>query len=244
MEIDRNSHLPLYIQLKQVLTEKIRLGEWKAGEKLPSEEEIQQIFVVSRTTVRQAMREIELEGKITRQAGRGTFVTQAKFMEGPNAFELEMSEFTKKGMQVSWQVIEASEVSASDKVAEWLQIEPGTKVFCLKRLRFANDVAIGHTDSYVTAEYIGQIDLSLAKTAGTMFYLSRIDLTNCTAEHFLESLPADREDAHILGIERGAPVMVVSRVLRNTEDRQFEFFRGVYRGDQFRYHIHRMPVQL
>ena len=90
MEIDRNSHLPLYIQLKQRLMEQIRLGEWKPGEKIPTEEEIQQTFDVSRTTVRQAMREIELEGKITRQPGRGTFVTQPKFMEGPNAFELEL----------------------------------------------------------------------------------------------------------------------------------------------------------
>ena len=244
MDIDRNSHLPLYIQVKQLLSEKIRVGEWKPGEKIPSEEEIQQIFNVSRTTVRQAMREIELEGKINRQAGRGTFVTQPKFVEGPDAFELEMSEFTKQGMQVSWQVIQAGEVVAPDKVAEWLQIPTGTKVFCLQRLRYANDLAIGHTDSYVTAEYMDQIDLSLAKTAGTMFYLSRMDLSNCTAEHFLESLPAEREDAKILGVERGAPVMVVSRVLRNAENRQFEFFRGVYRGDRFRYHIHRMPVQL
>ena len=65
MDIDRNSHLPLYIQVKQLLSEKIRVGEWKPGEKIPSEEEIQQNFNVSRTTVRQAMREIELEGKIT-----------------------------------------------------------------------------------------------------------------------------------------------------------------------------------
>ncbi|HML41253.1 MAG TPA: GntR family transcriptional regulator [Bellilinea sp.] len=244
MEIDRNSHLPLYIQLKQRLMEQIRLGEWKPGEKIPTEEEIQQTFDVSRTTVRQAMREIELEGKITRQPGRGTFVTQPKFMEGPNAFELELLEFNKKGMQVSWQVIQAGEVSAPEKVAEWLQISQATRVFCLQRLRYANELVIGHTDSYVTSEYINQVDLSLAKTAGTMFYLSRIDLTSCTAEHFLESLPADREDARILGIERGAPVMVVSRILRNAEDRPFEYFRGVYRGDQFRYHIHRMPVQL
>ncbi len=244
MEVNRNSHLPLYIQLKQLLSERIRVGDWKPGEQLPTEEEIQQKFDLSRTTVRQALREMEMEGIINRQAGRGTFVTQTKFMEGPNAFELEMSEFNEKGMQVSWKVIQAEEVVVPDKIATWLQVAPGTKVFCLQRLRFANDLAIGHTDSYVTGDYVDKIDLSLAKTAGTMFYLSRIDLSNCTAEHFLEALPADREDAKTLGVERGAPVVVVSRVLRNAESRPFEFFRGVYRGDRFRYHIHRMPVQL
>jgi len=244
MSINRNSHLPLYIQLKELLSEKIRTGEWKPGDRLPSEDEIHQQYDISRTTVRQAMREIELEGLINRQAGRGTFVNQIKFMEGPNAFELELSEFNEKGIQVSWQVIQADEMSAPDKIAEWLEIPAGTTLFCLKRLRFANDFAIGHTDSYVTNEYVDKIDLSLAKTAGTMFYLSRIDLSNCTAEHFLEALPADREDAKILGIDRGAPVAVVTRVLRNADSRPFEFFRGVYRGDRFRYHIHRMQVQL
>jgi DNA-binding GntR family transcriptional regulator len=126
--------------------EQIRLGEWKPGEKIPTEEEIQQTFDVSRTTVRQAMREIELEGKITRQPGRGTFVTQPKFMEGPNAFELELLEFNKKGMQVSWQVIQAGEVSAPEKVAEWLQISQATRVFvcsgCVMPMNLSSGIRI------------------------------------------------------------------------------------------------------
>jgi GntR family transcriptional regulator len=244
MEINRNSPLPLYFQLKQVLSEKIQNGEWKPGEKLPTEEELQQKLDLSRTTVRQALRELELEGIINRRAGRGTFVTQAKVQEGPSAFELEMSEFKETGLQLSWKVVQAGKVPAPDKIATWLQIPSGTDLFRLQRLRIANDLVIGYGISYVIQAYVDKIDLSLAETGGTMYYLSRIDLPRCTAERVLEALPADREDAKILEIERGTPVLVMSRVLRDPESRPFEFFRGVNRGDRYRYHIQRMPVQL
>jgi GntR family transcriptional regulator len=244
MEINRNSPLPLYFQLKQLLSEKIQHGDWKPGDKLPTEEEIQQKYDISRTTIRQALRELELEGMITRQAGRGTFVTLTKVQEGPSAFELEMSEYVGKGLQLSWKVVQAGEVPAPDKIAEWLQIQPGAGVFRLQRLRIANDLVVGHGISYVTGECIGLIDLSLAETGGSMNYLSRIDLPRCTAERVLEALPADREDVRLLEIERGTPVLVMSRVLRDPDSRPFEFFRGVNRGDRYRYHIQRIPVQL
>lgn len=244
MEINRNSPMPLYFQLKTLLLEKIQQGDWKPGEKLPTEEEIQKKFDLSRATIRQALRELEIDGTIIRQAGRGTFVTTPKYVESPTSFELEISEYNEKGLQVSWKVVRAGEVPAPDKIAAWMEIPPGTTIFCLERLRSANNLPVGHTTSYVTGEYRDKIDLSLAEKAGTMFYLSRIDLSSCTAEHFLEAQPTDREDARILEIESGAPVLVVSRVLRDGESRPFEFFRGVYRWDRFRYHIHRMPVQI
>ena len=244
MVIDRSSPLPLYFQLKTFILDKIQQGEWQPGEKLPTEEEIHKTFDVSRATIRQALRELEFDGTIIRQAGRGTFVATPKYVESPNAFEIEISEYNEKGLQVSWKVVKAHEVQVPDKIAVLMQLSSGTRLFCLERLRSANNLPVGHTTSYVTQAYRDKIDLSLAETAGTMFYLSRIDMSACTAEHFLEVLPAGKEDARILEIESGAPVLVVSRILRDGETKPFEYFRGAYRWDRFRYHIPPMPVQI
>jgi GntR family transcriptional regulator len=244
MEIDRNSPLPLYFQLKTLILEKIQQGEWKPGEKLPTEEEIQKKYDVSRATIRQALRELEFDGTIIRQAGRGTFVATPKYVESPNAFEIEISEYNEKGLQVSWKVVHARDVQVPDRIAALMQVPTGTRLFCLERLRSANNLPVGHTASYVTQEYRDKIDLSLAETAGTMFYLSRIDMSTCTAEHFLEVLPADKDDARILEIPLGEPVLVVSRILRDEQSKPFEYFRGAYRWDRFRYHIPPMPVQI
>ena len=76
--LTRESPVPLYIQLKQLLIDRIAAGDWKPGDMLPTEEQLQEQYGVSRTTVRLAFKELEIEGKISRQQGRGTFVSEPK----------------------------------------------------------------------------------------------------------------------------------------------------------------------
>ena len=78
--LERSSPLPLYHQLKEILSTKIRRGEWKAGDLIPGEQELQSTYALSRTTARQALRELELDGVLTRHRGRGTFVARPKLV--------------------------------------------------------------------------------------------------------------------------------------------------------------------
>ena len=244
MGINRNSPLPLYFQLKEILLGKIQQGQWKPGEQLPTEEEIQQEYDLSRTTVRQALRDLELEGRVTRQAGRGTFVAHSKIQEGTQSFNLEISGLQEQGVELEWRVISAEEILAPEEIARQVHVLPGTNIFHLVRLRLANTDPIGVAHSYVFNEFINKIDISLAEVGGSMNYVSQVGLDRCTAERIVEALPAEREEAKVLGIERGTPVLVITRVLRDPDARPVEFFYGVYRGDRFRYHIQSMPAQL
>src|SRR5690606_14843251 len=74
--LQRSSPVPLYQQLKLLLADRIQRGVWKPGELIPGEHELQAIHRLSRTTVRQALQELEREGYVTRHRGRGTFVAQ------------------------------------------------------------------------------------------------------------------------------------------------------------------------
>lgn len=244
MAIDRNSHLPLYIQLKETLLAGLLNGAWKSGEKLPTEEEIQQKYDLSRTTVRQALRELELEGRITRQAGRGTFVTQPKIQEGTESFVVDLTDLAQKGLQMSWKVLSAGDVPAPETVARHLQTVPDAPLFQLRRLRFANEDPIAYAVSYLTADYAANADLDLALQGGTMGYIRGLELDHCIVDRVVEALPAERDEAAMLEIERGAPVLVLTRLLRGPDSRPIEFYRGVYRGDRFQYHIQSMPPQV
>jgi len=243
IEIDRRSRVPLYYQLKQLITHNIQNGVWKTGEQLPTEEEIQQEYDISRTTVRQALRELELEGRISRQPGRGTFVTGPKVREGTEPFNVTVSEFLEPGVQLSWKVIAADWEQVPDQVAAGLQIPYGEQAFCLRRLRLSNNETIGITNSFVPKGYADRIDLSLAEQGGSMNYIKGIELETCDAERIVEALPAERKDAEILGIEYREPVLVISRVLRTCEGHPIEYFRGVYRGDRFQYHVQSLPAR-
>lgn len=244
LSINRNSPFPLYYQLKELLLGKIQRGEWKPGEQIPTEEEIQMQYEISRTTVRQALRELELDGKISRQAGKGTFVTHPKIQEGTESYDLDALELDEKGLQLVWKVIYAEEIDAPAEVAARLQVAPGERVFSLKRLRMANGSAIGYVETYIAKPFIPYVDLAQAESGGTMNYLRAVGLERYIAERTVEALPAERETAKILEIERGFPVLVLTRVLRDESDRPVEFFRGYYRGDRFRYHIQKLPAQV
>ena len=70
------SGIPLYLQVKVILLEKIENGEWKPGTMIPTEMELMRTYSVSRTTVRQAIQDLVVSGKLIRHAGRGTFVAR------------------------------------------------------------------------------------------------------------------------------------------------------------------------
>ncbi|HRR91935.1 MAG TPA: GntR family transcriptional regulator, partial [bacterium] len=77
-KLDRRSPIPLYYQLKEILLDLIKSGELEGG-RLPTEEELSTKYSVSRGTVRKALAELESEGLIVTEAGRGTFVVKPKF---------------------------------------------------------------------------------------------------------------------------------------------------------------------
>lgn len=72
--VDIWSHVPLYAQLAALIRTKIDKGEYKPGDRIPSEHELEQAYNVSRGTARKALDVLRLEGKIVTFPGRGSFV--------------------------------------------------------------------------------------------------------------------------------------------------------------------------
>ncbi|MFD0854044.1 GntR family transcriptional regulator, partial [Actinomadura adrarensis] len=75
--IDRRSPLPYYAQLKQLLIVRLETG-MEPGSRLPGEMTLCEEYGVSRTVVRQALDELEAEGRIVRRKGQGTFAAARK----------------------------------------------------------------------------------------------------------------------------------------------------------------------
>ena len=82
MKIDRRSFVPLYVQLKNIVQRQIMSGELPPGASLQSEPALGRAYGVSRITVRQALDELEAEGLIRREPGRGTFVAATTSKRG------------------------------------------------------------------------------------------------------------------------------------------------------------------
>jgi DNA-binding transcriptional regulator YhcF (GntR family) len=89
-EIDKNVPIPLYYQLKELIKKKIESGEFKPGDRLPTEQELSEMFSISRTPVRQALIELTYEGILYRRPGLGTFISDFSLSPSRDVMRLKV----------------------------------------------------------------------------------------------------------------------------------------------------------
>ena len=89
-EIDKSVPIPLYYQLKEMIKKKIESGEFKPGDRLPTEQELCEMFSISRTPVRQALTELTHEGILYRRPGLGTFISDFSLSPSRDVMRLKV----------------------------------------------------------------------------------------------------------------------------------------------------------
>jgi len=237
--IDRTSPMPLYFQLKQILLQKIDAGDWKPGDLIPGEQELQETHGISRTTVRQTLAELVNEGRLHRQRGRGTFVTRPKFAHDPNVRPGAAGYIQSEGLAPGWQVISADWVEQPpDGVRERLKITEDVRVFRIHRLRLANDEPIGYHFAYVAEPFVSQLDLDKLTEGGSLRYLRNIpQLHNSVAQRSIEATAANGPEVALLKATPGEPVLTIERVILADDGTPIELLWAAYRGDRFKYQV-------
>lgn len=233
--VDRNSPVPLYFQLKQIVLRQIEGGTWTSGDLLPSEQEIQDQYGLSRTTVRQTLSELVFEGYLVRQRGRGTFVAarSVKIAHNP-VIRLGMS----YARSLRWVVVKRDWVTAPPRVAEGFDLDENAQVYHIRRLRLADDLPVGYHDAYVQGVVARQID-TLALTEGeSLDYLHAVDaFEHSVAFRTLEAVAATEADAALLQTTVGAPLLQIERLVTSNDDQALEFMTARYVGERFKYEI-------
>ena len=243
MTIERSSPVPLYYQLKRLLLAKIDSGELKPGDIIPTEQQIQETYEVSRTTVRLALSELEDEGKITRQRGRGTFVAKPKVSHIPSQYPDLADHMMLQGLVPGWRLLSAEWVSPSFGIRSQLDVREDLKVFRLERLRLENDEPIGYHIAHVAPDFASMVDEAAFTQGGSLRYLHHFQmLKDCVANRTIDAIRSNDHIAELLEIETDAPLLRVSRIIHTPDGKPVEVFTGVYRGDRFQYHINNMQA--
>ncbi|HDN2512840.1 MULTISPECIES: histidine utilization repressor [Providencia] len=202
--------VPLYLQVKQSIIEKIHTAKWRANDRIPSESELVSQFQCSRMTANRALRELTAEGLLVRLQGVGTFVAEPK---GQSAlFEIHSieAEIIARNHKYSCRIIKLEEIQASTSLASELNIPPETPVFHSIIIHMENDVPVQIEDRYVNAlaapDYLKQNFLAVTPHD----YLSQVaPLTQ--GEHIVEAVEADERSAKLLQINAGASCLLITR---------------------------------
>jgi GntR family transcriptional regulator len=231
--IDRSSPVPLYFQLKQLLMGKIQGGDWTPGTLIPSELELQETYSLSRTTVRQTLSELVNEGYLTRQRGRGTFITQPKIAYDPSR-GIQINEYMDEyGVEMGWRVLEQGWVNAAQHVADALNVRAGTRVFCLQRLRLAGQEVIGYHLAYTPERIAARINSTHVATGDSLHYLNGV-IKEVRIERTLEATLAHDRDRKLLSVERNSPILQMDGVVMDNDGAVLEYLYARFRGDRFR----------
>jgi GntR family transcriptional regulator len=243
--IDFNSNITYYIQLIEALKEKIRSGEWQAGDQLPSEPDLCETYGVSRTVVRQALREIELEGLIIRRKGKGTFVSEPKISESLaqklTGFYQDMVE---RGHIIETQVLHHKLVPADKKVAEYLDIDPGTTVIDIKRLRFIKGEPIVLVSSYLPLDLCPELaEADITNKSLYEFLENECGVIIAYGRRSIEAVAANQTEANLLHMDVGAPMILLDSVSYLEDDTPIEYYHAVHRGDRSRFEVELVRIK-
>ncbi len=237
--INFDSHIPYYIQLMDLLKEKIQQKKWTPGEQIPCENDLCGTYGISRTVVRQALRELELEGAITRRKGKGTFITEPKINEGLvqklTGFYQDMVE---RGLKPVTRVLHQNVVKANEKVARYLNIRPDTEVIDIQRLRFIGDEPIQLVTTYIPYQIfppLATVDLTNRSLYEFLEKEGGIFLTR--GRRYIEAVLASGPEAALLGIERGAPLLMLDSVSYTEDGLPVEYYHALHRGDRSRFEV-------
>lgn len=244
-QINFESHIPYYIQLMDILKEQIRTAKWLPGDQIPGEQELCSIYNISRTVVRQALLELELDGVINRRKGKGTFIAEPKISEGLvqnlTGFYQDMIE---RGLKPVTSVLHQVVVPANEKVAIFLAIQPGTEVIDIQRLRYINDEPIQLVTTYIPYAVfppLATVDLTDRSLYAFLEKEGGIFLTR--GRRYIEAVLANETEANLLDIERGAPLLMLDSVSYIESGQPIEYYHAVHRGDRSRFEVELIRVR-
>jgi GntR family transcriptional regulator len=238
-EIDFNSHIPFYVQLMDVLKIKIQQKIWKPGDKITGELDLCNQFQVSRTVVRQALKELELEGLINRRKGKGTFISHPKINEGLvqklTGFYQDMIE---RGLEPVTKVLHQNVIPSNEKVAGFLHLIPGEKVIDLQRLRFINGEPIQLVSSFIPFEIcpsLATVDLTNLSLYEYLEKVYKIIITK--GQRYIEAVLANESEAALLNVDRGSPLLMLDSISYSKDNRPIEYYHALHRGDRSRFEV-------
>lgn len=240
--LNKNSHVPLYLQLTDQLVRMIENGELKPGDKLLSEREMAEALGVSRITARLAIQELLKSGMVYREQGKGTFIAESR-MRDVQGFTSFTEDMQSRGLKPGSLILKQEIISVDENLARTLHLEPGDPAIFLQRLRFANDRPVAIQTAYLPHRLVAGLE-TMNLTNRSLFEVLRQHyyIYPAWTEAVVEAAAAMPEEAHLLNIKSGEPILVVKGLTFTETFEIVESVRTVYPGKGLALYIGRQRI--
>ena len=239
--IDASAPVPMHEQLKRLLIDQIDSNRWQPGDRLPSEQELQDAFAISRTPIRQALQALANEGYLVRRKGKGTYVRKPQIVQPLPRLTGFTEDMRSKGLTPGFRLLEVSlEVAPPSRFAG--VTVPDRPVPTVRRLMLANGEPMAVHTSYLLAEALEPLLPKLRRQLGQQdslyaFLRTHLGIDLAEARQWIGATNASDAVAAQLGVEPGAALVTMDRFVNDVFGKPIEYVRAAYRGDLYHYYV-------
>lgn len=232
-KLDSKAISPLYQQLHDIILQKVQEGEYKTGEKIPSEEQIMEVYEVSRVTVRNAIKLLVEENVLVKRHGKGTFVSMPVYVEKIATG----GSFTESGLQMNKvptsKIISVGREISTKMIANYLGVNEGTEIIKVKRIRLLDgEPAIFEVDSFRTeCDFLEKMDLA---DASLLNILNSHGLVPAYFDNIIEISYADEDLSDFLKVELEEPLVKINQTVRGKLDEIIYFNEQHVKSDVYK----------
>ncbi|SEN61035.1 GntR family transcriptional regulator [Actinacidiphila rubida] len=233
--IPEHGRVPKYFAVKTRLEELLdQLGE---GGLLPTERELASGFGVARETVRQALRELLLQGRVRRK-GRGTVVAGPKLVQ-PLSTASYTEGVRRQGRVPGRNLIGLEQLEADRVLSGELRVEVGAPVWHMERVLLADDERVGLESTYLSVARLPYLARDFKPdTSFYGFLREQIGVEPSVVDERIETVLATPREALLIGTPPALPMLLLHRSSKDADGEPLERVRSLYRGDRFSFTVH------
>ena len=233
--LERGSAVPLYVQLEQILHTKITSGEWQPNQRIPSENELNRMYGLSRMTVRGVLTKLVNDGLLLRVPGKGTYVAPTKISAVSPAYRGVREQLEALGYQTTTRLVSIALEPPSSGVREQLRLSEGDQVHAIVRVRSVQGEPISLHRSYVPARLAPGLEAhDVVREQLCVVLEDRYGLPMRHVREDLEAVAVNTAEARHLGMRRGEPALLLQDLISDGAGVAFEYSSIVFRGDRLR----------
>lgn len=226
---------PLYQQLCDTLKEQIKSGQYQAGDKIPSEEQLSKIYNISRITVRNALQNLVDENILLKKRGKGTYVAEQVRVESMYAG----NSFTKSCLQInavpSTKLISLSKEPAGKKISGVFGIEPDEFIICIKRLRLIDGMAAIYEVDYFKQAFDFLLQGEFEGVLLMEYIRRHTGIQAASIEDIYEVSHAAKEYGQYLDCKIGTPLLQVNQTVFTEDGSKLYYNEQYIRSDRYKY---------
>jgi len=227
--VPEHGRIPKYFVVKARLIE--LLGELGEGALLPAERDLAAEYGVARSTLRQAISELVVEGRLRAHRGRGTFVAAPKVIQ-PLAIGSYTEALRDSGHRPGRRLVGVEHLPADDELAADLAIAVGSAVIHLERVLLADDEPLGLESTYMSSDRFPTL-LDLFEPTGSLYRaVESLGVVYAEATERIETVLASPREALLLQANPALPMLLMQRVSLDQHGAPIERVRSLYRGDR------------